>query len=287
MSSILENTLAPNATKQNTRLTFLLKLWGLIMKILPYCTGDSINPKSNWCNAPGEFRHFCLRIRRIDVDKSVYGQIESFSESTGRVQFFCDNELDTTVFYSVQVQQSRSTILPCLRALQQIKEKNLLNFFTKFEENIPTKKKRNIKAPTKWFDNRVAGDPDQKSAVIKVLTESSYPFPLVITGGPGTGKTSVIIETIRQILEKKSFANVLVTCQSNSACDELAFRLRNFLPALKVFRYWGRKIAEKKLENKENDNYFTKLRENSSIVDRSFKDQWKETSKISKSLWQR
>lgn len=228
-------------------------------------------------HAPQNAENLCLKIQ-MNRGKIIYGSLKSFSEGSGIIMFsVTEAELDTNLLYSIGIETNRKMINSCLDALNRITDFKLVKFFTNFEENIEIKKKRNIKPPSKWFNKKVAEDPAQKNAVLRILSESTYPFPLVITGGPGTGKSSVIVETILQILDKKSFAHVLVTAQSNSACDEVAMRLRAFVPAVKVFRYWGPTAANKMIENRNYHSYFAKLSENSSILDgRTYKEPLKE-----------
>ena len=229
-------------------------------------------------HAPQNAENLCLKIKNMSRGEVVSGMLKSFSEGSGRTIFtVADTKLDTNSLYSIGVESNRQTVDSCLDALYRIKQHKLLKFMTKFEEDVETKKKRNIKPPSKWFNKKLAEDSVQKNAVLRILSESTFPFPMVITGGPGTGKSSVIVETILQILDKKSFAHVLVTAQSNSACDEVAMRLRAFVPAVKVFRYWGPTAANERIQSKNHDDYFTKLGKNSSIIDgRTYKEPFKE-----------
>jgi helicase MOV-10 len=225
---------------------------------------------------PKDIENLSLSIKKMDSDETdrFTGKIISFDSNIGKVFFTTNFEVKTSLLYSIVFQVDRRTTDACLRAICRVKDYRMTNFFTKFDdESIDTKKKRNIKPPSKWFNKKIPEDAAQKRIVLNILSESAYPYPFIITGGPGTGKSSVIVETILQILDKKSFAHVLVTCQSNSACDEVAMRLRSFVSAVKVFRYWGYFTAQKKLKDKENrDSYYEKLIENSSILDRGFNE---------------
>lgn len=226
-------------------------------------------------DVPGDNESISLNIKEMDKDQrdAVYGKIVLFNAGIGKVCFSTSHELQTSVLYSIKFEGNRNILEACLRALERVRIYGLTNFFTKFDGNMNASDKRKIKPPSKWFNKKICEDSAQKNIVLKILSESSYPFPFVITGGPGTGKTSVVVETILQILDKKSFAHVLVTCQSNSACDEVAMRLRKFVPSVKVFRYWGPTVARKKLDSKENrDSYYEKLQENSSIRNRSYEE---------------
>lgn len=194
--------------------------------------------------------------------ESGMGRIKSIK--SGIIHFTSDDQFDRSKLYTIKCEFDRSLTDTCLQAIENLKLYQLEKYFLAFKDQTVDKKmRRNIKAPTKWFNASFAKDPKQKEAVEKIITESAFPFPFVVGGGPGTGKTSVLVEAVTQILEKSSQAKILITCQSNSACDEVGIRLRNFLPAEFVFRYFSKAKARSKSSNK--DNYFEKLRENSTI----------------------
>lgn len=46
----------------------------------------------------------------------------------------------------------------------------------------------------------------------------------------GTGKTTVLVEAVAQILKRKSSSKILTTAQSNSACNEICSRLMDLVP---------------------------------------------------------
>lgn len=46
----------------------------------------------------------------------------------------------------------------------------------------------------------------------------------------GTGKTTVLVEAVAQIIKRKCSSRILITAQSNSACNEICSRLVNLLP---------------------------------------------------------
>lgn len=236
--------------------------------------------ESDFSNFPSNFITLSLVLKeRFKKDDSwFYGKIESFDVRTGKVYFSTSLKLDTEVWYSVKFEANRSVTDSCLRALERVENYGLLKFFTTFDdEQIEMKPKRKIKPPVKWFQKKISEDATQKKAVMKIMAEEAYPYPFVLTGGPGTGKTSVVVETILQILDRKSFAKILVTCQSNSACDEIAMRLRSFVPAVKVFRFWGQSLVLKTLENKSKDSYYDTLVENSTVMLKSYKEPRMET----------
>lgn len=55
----------------------------------------------------------------------------------------------------------------------------------------------------------------------------------------GTGKTSTLVEAVVQILIKKPESKILITAQSNCACDEICKRLLNFVSRNKIYRFYS------------------------------------------------
>lgn len=214
----------------------------------------------------------CEEFRNNDSVKNyliphVYMRGKIMRIDSRTIYFTTSAKLDLTKSYGVVYEYDRTWVDTCTKMISNIQQYQLEKYFETFnDQTIDAKMTRNIKAPKKWFNASIAKDSKQKEAVEKIMTESAYPFPFVVCGGPGTGKTSVLVEAVTQILDKKSFANILITCQSNSACDEIGFRLRKFLPAVKVFRYFTKALANSEATNK--DNYFEILKENSSINER-------------------
>lgn len=202
----------------------------------------------------------------------IKGVIGHFQTGTSQLFFYCNSELNINERYSIRYEANRYLIDLCIDALRSVECYQLKNFFSTFIAEVKMLPKRNIKGPKKWFNDKVSDDVKQKDAVKMILSESAYPYPFVISGGPGTGKTSVLVETVVQIIHNKSRANMLITCQSNAACDEVAIRLLNFLPAVKVFRYYSYKYFQDfkdKQENYSKDSYFEKLFQNATIKKRS------------------
>jgi len=69
-----------------------------------------------------------------------------------------------------------------------------------------------------WFDPGL--NASQKEAVRKALSAKDV---MLVHGPPGTGKTTALVEIVRQSLLKKE--SVFVTAPSNTACDNLLERL--------------------------------------------------------------
>lgn len=82
-------------------------------------------------------------------------------------------------------------------------------------------------------------------AVINILKQTSYPFPYLLFGPPGTGKTKTLIEAVLQIIHNNNPDEYILICAtSNSACNEVAKRLlQSDAGKDKVFRIFSKSVA--------------------------------------------
>ncbi|KAL0273758.1 UNVERIFIED_CONTAM: hypothetical protein PYX00_006364 [Menopon gallinae] len=95
-----------------------------------------------------------------------------------------------------------------------------------------------------WFSSKL--NDIQKQAIVRVLEGRGRPFPYVIFGPPGTGKTVTVVELILQIYHLfPCSSRILVAAPSNSAADNiccLLLKFKKFLPGEMV-----RLISESRL----------------------------------------
>lgn len=94
---------------------------------------------------------------------------------------------------------------------------------------------KNFFSDWKPFNKLVYSNPEQKRAVSLILGDSFLPFPFLLFGPPGTGKTVTLVEAIKQVALKPT-SRILICAPSNSAADLFLERLHdNFSPS-QMFR---------------------------------------------------
>ena len=79
---------------------------------------------------------------------------------------------------------------------------------------------------------------------------TSPPRPYVLFGPPGTGKTSTVVEAVKQVWRTNEASRILVAAPSNTAADLLASRLLVDVPNEDITRLvsfrWLDKMKKKK-----------------------------------------
>ena len=75
------------------------------------------------------------------------------------------------------------------------------------------------------FNRSVGANPEQWHAVASILQASHRPYPFLVFGPPGTGKTTTLVEAILQRVKLDQRIKVLVCAQTNTAADVLCSRL--------------------------------------------------------------
>lgn len=142
--------------------------------------------------------------------------------------------------YFVRFMSNRTTIALEHRALDLLDQHKISKFFFPNRENLladSSKPDVHNAAPIKWISDV---NEEQRSAVENILKSTAYPFPYILFGPPGTGKTKTLIEAIAQVVQRNNTAeHILVCATSNSACDEVADRLLKLIQNDQVFRMFS------------------------------------------------
>ncbi|CAH0563349.1 unnamed protein product [Brassicogethes aeneus] len=108
-----------------------------------------------------------------------------------------------------------------------------------------------------YFDRNL--NDKQRAAVRNVINCPVNSQPYLIFGPPGTGKTSTVIELIRQIHKSDEQARILVCGPSNSSVDEIASRLIDNIPKSEMLRFvalsYSRSLKDSKIADIINKNH--------------------------------
>ncbi|CAE6434627.1 unnamed protein product [Rhizoctonia solani] len=98
-------------------------------------------------------------------------------------------------------------------------------------------KKRRVPLPPRLsIDRRFDSNERQRLAVEQIVGLGPGDIPFIIFGPPGTGKTTVVVEAIHQVVKNKPESRLLVCAPSNSAADLLATRLALVYPRSQLLR---------------------------------------------------
>ncbi|XP_053961853.1 helicase MOV-10-like [Anastrepha ludens] len=163
------------------------------------------------------------------IGPTVIGQIDSIVERT--VTFITEIELpDPNVSYLIIFCPARLTLRYQYAALELYGKKQAIMQRFLFPNHM--KPLVLLEMRLRFYDKNIAANPEQKQAVHSIVSGSKFGLlftPFVIFGPPGTGKTSVVVESILQLLLHEPNAKVLVTAGPNCACDEVALRICKML----------------------------------------------------------
>ena len=197
--------------------------------------------------------------------------IISFDETTCRSKKK-ETKIDIKKLYHISFLSDSVSYHALVDALISMKSRNLQNYFLEFEVAPVKCPKVYINHQKierfKWLDKRVATNKEQMMAIKNIVNCTAYPFPFIIFGPPGTGKTSTLIECIAQILQHKPHSRILITAQSNSACDEIGGRLIKAIDRKKVFRLY----STSQLQNQQSTEVRTELLKISNIRNKCLND---------------
>ncbi|KAM9859316.1 putative helicase mov-10-B.2 [Aulostomus maculatus] len=91
----------------------------------------------------------------------------------------------------------------------------------------------------RMFNRQMENNPEQYSAIQRIVAGSSRPAPHLVFGPPGTGKTVTLVEAINQVCRANPSAHILACAPSNNACDLLCERLMVHMDPYQVYRVYA------------------------------------------------
>lgn len=113
-----------------------------------------------------------------------------------------------------------------------------------------------------FFNRSIATNAEQCSAVKNIVLGLHRPYPFLLFGPPGTGKTVTLVEALNQVCLLIPSSHILVVAPSNSACDVLAEKLLDQLRPSQIFRVYSSSVHRSKMSKKLIDadcaNYSTR-----------------------------
>ena len=179
-----------------------------------------------------------LRVTLLKTPESNhYGTIRSFHDGLMEItlppSFFFDYKKGDMA--NISFLQNRYPFKVAHRGIDSAQD-----FFEKtlFPRKLP-KIPKNFSDPIQYIKPEIENNPQQLQVIQSVLRISSS-VPLIIFGPPGTGKSSVILETLRLLWGErhKRSLKVLICAPSNSVIDSIVMKLLEIVPAEEILRIY-------------------------------------------------
>ncbi|KAG9352845.1 hypothetical protein JZ751_017421 [Albula glossodonta] len=89
------------------------------------------------------------------------------------------------------------------------------------------------------YDRKLEKNPEQRTAVQRIVAGVSKPAPYLVFGPPGTGKTVTLVEAIKQVHKTHPSAHILACAPSNSASDLLCERVQEHVGLHQLYRLYA------------------------------------------------
>ncbi|KAG0444673.1 hypothetical protein HPB47_013517, partial [Ixodes persulcatus] len=107
-----------------------------------------------------------------------------------------------------------------------------------------------LKFSESFFNRSIATNAEQCRAVKNIVLGLHRPYPFLLFGPPGTGKTVTLVEALMQVCKLIPSSHILVVAPSNSACDNLAEKLLGYLGPSQILRIYSASVHRSKLSKK-------------------------------------
>ncbi|XP_065293674.1 putative helicase MOV-10 [Dermacentor albipictus] len=135
------------------------------------------------------------------------------------------------------------------RSLDTCKKRRLWSFIFPPSSSLPSKPALEL-SDLRFFNKKVQENEEQSKAVRDMLLGLHRPYPYLLFGPPGTGKTVTLVEAIKQICTLIPSSRILIAAPSNSASDLLAERLLDHVMPSQMLRLYSSSVHPDKTSEK-------------------------------------
>ncbi|XP_050325111.1 putative helicase MOV-10 isoform X2 [Bactrocera neohumeralis] len=185
-----------------------------------------------------------LNVRGKTIATTYIGRIEDVNDKSKKATIETEGEPDPKASYLIIFCPARRTLCYQYYALSLYGERcamlqhflfpnpvvtaSLPRMCKPFFQTLSNEYIHTYVCSLSFYDKNIATNPEQIEAVHNIVSgckNSKLQIPYIIFGPPGTGKTSIIVESILQLLLHDQKSRILVTAGPNCACDEIALRI--------------------------------------------------------------
>uniref|UniRef100_A0A914V798 RNA helicase n=1 Tax=Plectus sambesii TaxID=2011161 RepID=A0A914V798_9BILA len=224
MESVKLHKVAQNLSNDHRQIYEIREVVGLSEGRPSVLRSDFIFAKPAIADCNTEYQGVVHRVKLNTLHVSFAPQFEQSEWTNGDQKF------------RVRFTVKRTSIRLQHRAVQLVRDHNMKEIV--FPGNDPMDNPCFNITQFTLFDSKLAQNPEQLQAVMKIVQGQHRPAPYVLFGPPGTGKTSTLVEAVKQTLKLSKTARLLLCAPSNTAVDILAQRLLQDVPKEQMFRLY-------------------------------------------------
>lgn len=150
--------------------------------------------------------------------------------------------------FDIRFTFNRIPLMRMHQSLDTCKRRSLWSFIFP-SSSLPSKPALEL-SDLRFFNKKVQENREQSKAVRDMLLGLHRPYPYLLFGPPGTGKTVTLVEAIKQICTLIPSSRILITAPSNSASDLLAERLLDHVMPSQMLRLYSSSVHPEKISKK-------------------------------------